>query len=84
MDANYSTYAQAAALFGAAFVMGVGSIGPAIGQGMIGKAGCEAISRNPEMSSKIRMTMIIAMSIVETSALYAFGIAVLLVFYNFK
>ena len=78
MDANYSTYAQAAAFLGAAIVMGVGSIGPAIGQGLIGKAACDAVGRNPESYTKVRMMLIIAMSMVETSAIYALIIGILL------
>lgn len=82
MDANYSTYAQAAAFIGAAIAMGVGSIGPAIGQGLIGKAACDAVGRSPETGSKMRTMMILAMCIVETSAIYALVIAVLLIMYN--
>jgi F-type H+-transporting ATPase subunit c len=78
MDVNYNTYAQAAAFLGAAIVMGVGSIGPAIGQGIIGKAACDAVGRNPESYTKVRMMLIIAMSMVETSAIYALIIAILL------
>lgn len=78
MDANYNTYAQAAAFLGAAIVMGVGSIGPAIGQGLIGKAACDAVGKNPESYSRIRTMLIISMSMVETSAIYALIIAILL------
>ena len=77
MDANYSTYAQAAAFIGAGIAMGLGTLGPAIGQGMIGKAACEAVGKNPEISSKIRLIMLISMGLVETSALYALLISVL-------
>ncbi len=82
MDANYAMYAQAAAFIGAAIAMGVGSLGPAIGQGMIGKAACDAVGRNPESGSKMRMMMLIAMGLVETSAIYAFVIAMMLILYN--
>jgi len=78
MDPNYNTYAQAAAFLGAAIVMGVGSIGPAIGQGIIGKAACDAVGKNPESYTKVRMMLIIAMSMVETSAIYSLIIAILL------
>lgn len=83
MDANYNTYAQAAAFIGAAIAMGVGSVGPALGQGMIGKAACDAVGRNPESYSKMRMMMIIAMAIVETSAIYAFVVSMMLIMYKF-
>ena len=78
MDVNYNTYAQAAAFLGAAIVMGFGSLGPAIGQGIIGKAACDAVGRNPESYTKVRMMLIIAMSMVETSAIYCLIIAILL------
>ena len=82
MDANYSTYAQAAAFIGAAIAMGIGSVGPAIGQGMIGKAACDAVGRNPESGSKMRMMMMMAMCMVETSAIYAFVVSMMLILYN--
>ncbi len=82
MDANYSTYAQAAAFLGAAIAMGLGSIGPALGQGMVGQKACEGVGKYPESYSRIRMTMIIAMALVETVALYAFIIAIMLIMSN--
>ena len=82
MDANYSTYAQAAAFIGAAFAMGFGSLGPALGQGMIGSKACESVGRYPESYSKVRMSMIIAMGLVETAAIYAFIIAIMLIMFN--
>jgi F-type H+-transporting ATPase subunit c len=75
-------YAKAAAYLGAAFAMGVGAIGPSIGQGLIGTKACESIGKYPESASKIRTTMMISMAIVESSALYAFLIAGLLIFFN--
>lgn len=82
MDPNYSTYAQAAAFLGAAIAMGFGSIGPALGQGMIGKKACEGVGKYPESYTKIRMTMIIAMALVETAAIYSFIIAIMLIIFN--
>lgn len=69
MDGVY--VAQAAAFLGAALAMGVGSIGPALGQGFVGKAACENIGKYPESSAQIRTTMMIAMGLVETAAIYA-------------
>lgn len=84
MEGDYATYAQAAAFIGAAIAMGVGSLGPALGQGMIGKTACESVGKYPENYTKIRMTMIIAMSMVETAAIYALIVSLLLIFYNLK
>ncbi|MCX5922715.1 MAG: ATP synthase F0 subunit C [Candidatus Dependentiae bacterium] len=73
-------YAKVAAYMGAALVMGIGSIGPALGQGLIGMKACENIGKYPESSGKISQTMMIAMGLVETSAIYALLIALLLIF----
>lgn len=75
-------YAKAAAFFGAAFAMGVGSIGPSLGQGNVGTKACESIGKYPESADKVRMTMMIAMAIIESSAIYAFLIALLLIMFN--
>ena len=73
-------YAKAAAFFGAALAMGIGSIGPAIGQGMIGKQACKSVGENPESIDKIRSLMMFAMILVETAAIYCLIIAFLLIF----
>lgn len=64
-------FVKAAAFFGAALAMGIGAIGPALGQGFIGMKACENIGKYPESSGNIRTTMMIAMGLVETSAIYA-------------
>lgn len=64
-------YAKAAAFLGAAIAMGVGSIGPALGQGLIGMKAVENIGKYPESAGKVRTAMMLAMMLVETSAIYA-------------
>ena len=73
---------KAAAFLGAAIAMGIGSIAPAYGQGLIGAKACENIGKYPESADKIRMTMMIAMGIVESCAVYALLISLLLIFLN--
>jgi F-type H+-transporting ATPase subunit c len=76
------SYAKAAAFLGAAIAMGVGTIGPALGQGLIGMKACENIGKYPESAGKIRTTMMIAMGLVETSAIYALMVAGALILLN--
>lgn len=71
---------KAAVYIGAAIVMGLGSVGPALGQGLIGMKACESMGKHPESSGNIRMTMLMALSLVETSAIYCFIIALILLF----
>lgn len=80
MDGNGIFYVKAAAYFGAAMAMAIGSVGPAFGQGMIGAKACENIGKYPESAGQIRTTMMIAMGIVESSAIYALIIAIVLIF----
>lgn len=74
--------AKAAAFFGAAFAVGIGTLGPALGQGLIGSKACENIGKYPESANKIRLAMLIAMSIIESSAIYALLIALVLILKN--
>lgn len=67
-------------LLAAAFAIGVGVIGPALGQGMIGAKALEAIGRNPEAGSKITPLMFIGLAIVESLAIYALVISFIILF----
>lgn len=73
-------YAKVAAYIGAAIVMGIGSIGPALGQGLVAMKACENVGKYPDSAKDIRTLMFLAMGITETAAIYCFIIALLLVF----
>ncbi len=77
-------YVKAAAFLGAAIAMGVGSLGPALGQGLIGMKACESIGKYPESSGKIRTAMMMAMGLVETAAIYSLLIAAALIYVGFS
>ena len=72
--------AEAAKLLGAGIAMGVGALGPGLGLGMmLGKA-LESIARQPEVSGDIRTNMFIGIGVTEAVALYAFVVALILIF----
>lgn len=52
----------------------------AIGEGLICCHAVDGISRNPELYSKIRTTMILGCALTETTAIYALLIAILCLF----
>lgn len=58
-----------------ALAIGLGSIGPAIGIGMIGAKAMEAIGRNPEAQGKILPAMLLSLAFAEAIAIYALLIA---------
>ncbi|MBE0529045.1 MAG: F0F1 ATP synthase subunit C [Thermoleophilia bacterium] len=72
--------AEAAKLLGAGIAMGVGALGPGIGLGMLLGKAYESIARQPEVSSDIRTSMFIGIGVTEAVALYAFVVALILIF----
>ncbi|MFV8414230.1 ATP synthase F0 subunit C [Mycoplasma sp. Sp48II] len=58
----------------------IGVLGTGIGQGYAAGKAAEAVGRNPEAESKIRLMLIIGAGIAETAAIYAFIVALLLLF----
>ncbi len=51
----------------------------AIGEGNVAAHAVDAIARQPEMAGNIRVTMLIGQAVSETTGLYGFIIAILLV-----
>ena len=70
----------AAKAIGAAICMGVGAIGPALGEGnAVGKA-LEGMARQPEAAGDLRTNMILGCAITETTGIYSLLIAFLILF----
>lgn len=64
----------------AALAIAVGGIGPAIGQGLIASRAMDAMGRNPSAGQDLFVRMIVAMSIVESIAIYGFVVALMILF----
>ncbi|MFV0423437.1 ATP synthase F0 subunit C [Oleidesulfovibrio sp.] len=67
-------------LFGAAIGMAIAAAGCGIGQGMGLKAACEGTARNPEAGGKIMVTLILGLAFVESLAIYALVVNLMLLF----
>ena len=65
---------------GAALGAGIVVIGAGLGIGKIGCSAMEAIARQPESASDIRMSMIIAAALIEGVALLAVVVCLLVFF----
>lgn len=81
MDGEIVNWVKVAAYVAAGICMGIGAIGPALGQGFIGGKACESMGKQPESAGLITRTMIVALAFVESSAIYALLIALILLFY---
>ena len=65
---------------GAGICMGIGAIGPGVGEGHAVANACEAIGRQPEAKSDVTSTMIMGCAIAESTGIYSLVIAILLIF----
>ena len=70
---------KAAAYLAAGFCMGIGGIGPALGQGYIAGKACESLGKKPEHVGAIKSTMLTAMLLIETTLVFVFLIAIVLI-----
>lgn len=71
---------RAAALLGAGLAMGLGAIGPGIGEGFAAGKACEGIARAPEHANLLTRTMLVGQAVSESTGIYALVIALLLIF----
>lgn len=65
---------------GAGLCMGVGAVGPAIGEGNAVAHALDGMARQPEAAGNLRTNMIVGCAITETTGIYALLIAILILF----
>ncbi len=65
---------------GAGLCMGIGAIGPAIGEGNAVSHALEGMARQPEMAGTLRTNMIMGCAITETTGIYSLLIAFMILF----
>ena len=71
---------RAAALLGAGLAMGLGAIGPGVGEGFAAGKACEAIGRNPREAGLLTRTMLVGQAVSESTGIYSLVVALLLIF----
>ena len=65
---------------GAGLCMGVGAIGPAIGEGNAVSHALDGMARQPEAAGNLRTNMILGCAITETTGIYSLLISFLILF----
>lgn len=68
------------AVLGMAIGISIAAAGCGYGQGMAVKAACEGIARNPDASGKISSTLILGLAFIESLAIYALLVDLILIF----
>ena len=64
----------------AAIAIAVGGLGPGLAIGMLAAKAMEAIGRNPEARGPIQQNMILGLAFAEAIAIYAFLMALIIIF----
>ncbi len=62
--------------------MGIAAVGTGIGQGHGVQGACDGIARNPEASGKILTALILGLAMIESLAIYALVIELILLYAN--
>jgi F-type H+-transporting ATPase subunit c len=65
---------------GSAVGMGLAALGTGIGMGFGLKGACEGTARNPDVSGKITVTMLIGLAMIESLAIYTLVVDLILLF----
>ncbi|HTW69684.1 MAG TPA: F0F1 ATP synthase subunit C [Acetobacteraceae bacterium] len=73
---------EVASALGAALAVGLGAIGPGLGEGRAVAAALDAIARQPEAAGTLSRTLFVGLAMIETMAIYCLVIALLLLFAN--
>ena len=62
--------------------VGFAALGCGVGMGHGIRGACEGVARNPEVSGKITVTMILGLALIESLTIYALVIALILLYAN--
>jgi F-type H+-transporting ATPase subunit c len=71
----------ACSALGAGIAM-IAGVGPGIGQGIAAGHGASAVGRNPGARGNIMSTMLLGQAVAETTGLYGFAVAIILLYAN--
>jgi F-type H+-transporting ATPase subunit c len=73
---------EAISILAAAIAVGLGAIGPGLGEGRAVAAAMDAIARQPEAAGVLSRTLFVGLAMIETMAIYCLVIALLVLFAN--
>jgi F-type H+-transporting ATPase subunit c len=72
----------ACSLIAVGLAMGLGTIGTGIGMGHGLSGATNAVGRNPEAQGKIMVTMLVGLAMIESLAIYALVVSMIVLFAN--
>lgn len=69
-------------IFTAGITMGIGAIGPALGEGRALAQALSAIAQQPDEAGTITRTLFVGLAMVESTGIYCLVVAMILIFAN--
>ncbi|PYG26351.1 F0F1 ATP synthase subunit C [Pelagimonas varians] len=72
----------AISIFTAGLTVSFGAIGPALGEGRAAATALSAIAQQPDASPAISRTLFVSLAMIESTAIYCFVVAMILIFAN--
>ena len=73
-------FVRVASLLSAGLCMGLGAIGPALGEGYVGGIACREIAARPHLDKLLLRTMLLGQAVSETIRTYSLVVSLILVF----
>ncbi len=72
----------AASIIAAGLSIGIGAIGPALGEGRAAAQALSALAQQPDEANTITRTLFVSLAMIESTAIYAFVVSMILIFAN--
>ena len=76
------TIIGAASIVSAGLTMGIGALGPGLGQGRAVAGAMTALAQQPDAGSTITRTLFVGLAMIESMAIYCFVVSMILIFAN--
>ncbi|WP_440948538.1 F0F1 ATP synthase subunit C [Methanosarcina sp. T3] len=79
---TYSTTIAVASIVTSGITIGVGVLGPAIGEGRAVATALTSLAQQPDASSTITRTLFVGLAMIESLSIYCFVVSMILIFAN--
>ena len=75
-------FVAAISIFTAGLTVAFGAIGPALGEGRAAAMALSAIAQQPDAAPTLSRTLFVSLAMIESTAIYCFVVAMILLFGN--
>jgi len=77
-----ATWIAVVSIVTAGLTIAIGSIGPALAEGRAAAQALQALAQQPDASNTITRTLFVSLAMIESTAIYCFVVAMILIFAN--